>query len=189
MKEEDSSEKMSTSAEEKSDHDTMLMQCCASCGTAGGDDIKLMKCTGCYLVKYCGVECQKEHRPKHKKECKKRAAELRMLLRSLNVLKERLEELEKLSMGEEDIQEDNDEEDSEERSTGEKDNQVEKATSEEDLPTETKIEQLKTDLKAKMTALEIKYEGVDLDSCIGCEKARRHIQQKILKKSFEDDGL
>ena len=25
----------------------------------------------------CGVKCQKEHRPKHKKECKKRAAELR----------------------------------------------------------------------------------------------------------------
>ena len=50
---------------------------CASCGKAGCDDIKLKKCTACYLVRYCGVKCQKDHRPKHKKECKKRAAELR----------------------------------------------------------------------------------------------------------------
>ena len=50
---------------------------CASCGIAGSDDIKLMKCTACYLVKYCSVICQKNHRPQHKKECKKRAAELR----------------------------------------------------------------------------------------------------------------
>ena len=50
---------------------------CASCGTAEKDDIKLRKCSACYLVRYCGVKCQKEHRPKHKKECKKRAAELR----------------------------------------------------------------------------------------------------------------
>ena len=28
-------------------------------------------------MKYCGVSCQKEHRPQHKRECKKRAAELR----------------------------------------------------------------------------------------------------------------
>ena len=49
---------------------------CASCGTVGGDDIKLKKCA-CKLVKYCGVKCQKDHRPKHKKECKKRVAELR----------------------------------------------------------------------------------------------------------------
>jgi len=28
------------------------------------------------MVKYCSVECQKSHRPKHKKECRKRAAEL-----------------------------------------------------------------------------------------------------------------
>ena len=54
-----------------------MMSCCASCGVAGGDDVKLMKCTACYLVRYCGVKCQKEHRKKHKKECKKRAAELR----------------------------------------------------------------------------------------------------------------
>ena len=57
------------------EEDTMLF--CASCGTAGGDDIKLKKCTACYLVRYCSVRCQREHRPKHKRECKKRAAELR----------------------------------------------------------------------------------------------------------------
>ena len=79
---------MSTAAGEKSDDTTSLkmsaameengdtMNLCASCGTAGSDDIKLKKCTGCHLVKYCSVKCQKDHRPKHKKECKKRAAEL-----------------------------------------------------------------------------------------------------------------
>ena len=50
---------------------------CASCGIAENDDIKLKKCNGCYLVKYCGIECQKTHRKQHKRECKKRAAELR----------------------------------------------------------------------------------------------------------------
>ena len=50
---------------------------CASCGIAGGDDVKLKDCSACKLVKYCGVKCQKEHRPQHKKDCKKRAAELR----------------------------------------------------------------------------------------------------------------
>jgi len=53
------------------------MMCCASCGTAGVDDIKLKDCSACKLVKYCGVKSQKDHRPQHKKECKKRAAELR----------------------------------------------------------------------------------------------------------------
>lgn len=53
------------------------MMCCASCGIAGVDDIKLKTCTACKLVRYCSVKCQKEHRPQHKKDCKKRAAELR----------------------------------------------------------------------------------------------------------------
>eukprot|EP00984_Skeletonema_dohrnii_P018416 scaffold8594_cov81-Skeletonema_dohrnii-CCMP3373.AAC.5 len=51
--------------------------CCASCGTEEADHIKLKKCTACYLVRYCSVKCQRNHRPKHKKECKKRADELR----------------------------------------------------------------------------------------------------------------
>jgi hypothetical protein len=66
---------MSAKNAEELEADEMMSRC-ASCG-AGGDDIKLRKCTACYLVRYCGVKCQKEHRPKHKKECRKRAAELR----------------------------------------------------------------------------------------------------------------
>ena len=53
------------------------MMCCAGCGKAEVDDIKLMKCTACKSVRYCGVKCQREHRPQHKRECKKKAAELR----------------------------------------------------------------------------------------------------------------
>eukprot|EP00985_Skeletonema_marinoi_P029425 scaffold27821_cov66-Skeletonema_marinoi.AAC.1 len=57
--------------------DDKVIMCCASCGIAANDDIKLKQCTACYLVRYCGVKCQKEHRPQHKRECKKRAAEIR----------------------------------------------------------------------------------------------------------------
>ena len=56
---------------------------CANCGIGGeGDndiqlnDIQLKTCTACKMVKYCSRECQIAHRPQHKKECKKRAAEL-----------------------------------------------------------------------------------------------------------------
>mmetsp|Transcript_21968 Transcript_21968/g.47709 ORF Transcript_21968/g.47709 Transcript_21968/m.47709 type:complete len:325 (-) Transcript_21968:423-1397(-) len=49
------------------------MTTCAACGT-GGEGLK--KCTACEQVKYCNVACQKEHRPKHKKACKKRAVEI-----------------------------------------------------------------------------------------------------------------
>ena len=63
------------SAATKEDGEEVIL--CASCGTAESDDIKLKNCTACYLVRYCSVKCQKAHRPKHKKECKKRAAELR----------------------------------------------------------------------------------------------------------------
>ena len=54
----------------------VVMKCCASCGKADVDDVKLKKCA-CKLVRYCTVECQKNHRPQHKKVCKKRLAELR----------------------------------------------------------------------------------------------------------------
>ena len=69
--------KVITMAEEGNTKSGEIMLHCAGCGVKEGDDIKLMKCTACYLVRYCGVKCQKEHRSKHKKECKKRAAELR----------------------------------------------------------------------------------------------------------------
>ena len=60
-----------------SEKDESDMMCCAACGTAEEDDIKLRKCTACKSVRYCSVKCQKEHRPQHKRVCKKRAAELR----------------------------------------------------------------------------------------------------------------
>ena len=50
---------------------------CASCGIAEIDEIKLKTCTACKLVRYCSVECQKKHRPQHKRACNKRMAEMR----------------------------------------------------------------------------------------------------------------
>src|SRR6056300_1763716 len=52
------------------------VSCCASCGKAALDDVKLKKCA-CNLVQYCSVECQKNHRSQHKKACKQRMAEIR----------------------------------------------------------------------------------------------------------------
>jgi hypothetical protein len=49
--------------------------CCAECGEEGGASLKT--CKSCKLVKYCNAMCQRNHWPKHKKECKQRAAELR----------------------------------------------------------------------------------------------------------------
>ena len=51
--------------------------CCASCGVAEIDDIKLTECDGCDLVRYCSDECQQEHKSVHDEACKKRGAELR----------------------------------------------------------------------------------------------------------------
>ncbi len=51
-------------------------EACTSCGKVEVDEVKLKKCT-CLLVKYCSVDCQRNHRPQHKKECKRRMAELR----------------------------------------------------------------------------------------------------------------
>eukprot|EP00984_Skeletonema_dohrnii_P034059 scaffold32901_cov157-Skeletonema_dohrnii-CCMP3373.AAC.2 len=50
--------------------------CCASCGIAEVDEIKLKECAACDLVRYCSDACQKEHTSQHQKECRKRAAEL-----------------------------------------------------------------------------------------------------------------
>ena len=54
--------------------DINSMSTCAACGKAS-DNLKA--CTACRLVKYCNRDCQISHRAKHKKECRKRAAELR----------------------------------------------------------------------------------------------------------------
>jgi tetratricopeptide (TPR) repeat protein len=62
---------MSTKAEEE-EVDT----CCASCGRAEVDDVKLKKCS-CDLVKYCSDECQVNQREQHEEECKQRMAEIR----------------------------------------------------------------------------------------------------------------
>jgi len=63
----DKLQKMST------DDKDIVLSVCANCGKTG-DNLKA--CTACKLVKYCNRECQIAHRPKHKKECKRRAAEL-----------------------------------------------------------------------------------------------------------------
>ena len=49
---------------------------CANCGKGEENSNKLKKCSACLSVKYCSAECQKAHRPQHKKACKKRAAEI-----------------------------------------------------------------------------------------------------------------
>ena len=91
-KEVSSSTKKCTSCDKKNDHcnttsnvgsvdaisDTFgreanISSICAACGKAG-DHLKA--CTACHLVKYCNRDCQISHRSKHKKECRKRAAEL-----------------------------------------------------------------------------------------------------------------
>ena len=60
---------------EQIEADTLL--CCASCGIAENDDVKLMPCDDCDLVRYCGVACQRDHKSEHEEACKKREAELR----------------------------------------------------------------------------------------------------------------
>ena len=64
---------MSTKNEAAAENNIM----CASCGIAQDEvDVTLMKCA-CHLVKYCSISCQKQHRPQHKKACKKRLTEMR----------------------------------------------------------------------------------------------------------------
>jgi len=55
----------------------VVEEVCANCGKEGSDGVTLKKCNACFLVKYCGVDCQKVHRKQHKKACKERAAELK----------------------------------------------------------------------------------------------------------------
>ena len=50
--------------------------CCANCGVAEVDDIKLEDCDGCDLVKYCSDGCREGHREQHGEECKRRLTEL-----------------------------------------------------------------------------------------------------------------
>ena len=50
--------------------------CCANCGIAQVDDIRLEECGDCQSVSYCSDICQENHREQHEEECKKRKAEL-----------------------------------------------------------------------------------------------------------------
>ena len=50
---------------------------CADCGSVAGGGVSLKACKPCMLVRYCNADCQRNHWPTHKKECKQRAAELR----------------------------------------------------------------------------------------------------------------
>ena len=65
-----------TSTEEEAAVNNVL-SCCASCGKAEVDDVKLKQCDGCDLVRYCSGSCQELHRPEHAEKCRKRVAELR----------------------------------------------------------------------------------------------------------------
>ena len=63
---------MSNDNAAKADAEVEADECCAFCGIAPVDDIKLKECDGgCDLVKYCSDKCQK-----HEADCKKRRAEL-----------------------------------------------------------------------------------------------------------------
>jgi len=53
-----------------------LSVCCANCGKGEEESSSLKACAACKMVKYCSRECQIAHRPQHKKECKRRVAEL-----------------------------------------------------------------------------------------------------------------
>ena len=56
-------------------HEDATARCCAECGEEGGASLKM--CKACMHARYCDAECQHKHWPKHKKDCKQRAAELR----------------------------------------------------------------------------------------------------------------
>ena len=58
------------------DNDVLLLSTCANCGKGEEESGHLKKCGACLSVRYCSADCQKAHRSQHKKECRKRAAEL-----------------------------------------------------------------------------------------------------------------
>ena len=60
-----------------SEDNEVVDTCCASCGIAEMDDIELVPCDGCDLVRYCSDACREDHKSEHEEACKKRAAELR----------------------------------------------------------------------------------------------------------------
>ena len=59
-----------------SSNDNHIISACANCGKGEEESVSLKNCVACKMVKYCSRDCQKAHRSQHKKECRKRAAEL-----------------------------------------------------------------------------------------------------------------
>jgi hypothetical protein len=51
--------------------------CCADCCGREEGGVRLKICKSCMHVKYCDAMCQRNHWPKHKIDCKQRAAQLR----------------------------------------------------------------------------------------------------------------
>ena len=49
-----------SAGDDNSEAETADICCCASCGVAEVDDIKLVPCDGCDLVRYCSDACQQE---------------------------------------------------------------------------------------------------------------------------------
>jgi len=67
---------MSSTEDTAGKEEDVVLSVCANCGKGEEESGKLKACNACKMVKYCNRECQVAHRPQHKKECKKRAAEL-----------------------------------------------------------------------------------------------------------------
>ncbi|KAK0451168.1 uncharacterized protein EV420DRAFT_724977 [Desarmillaria tabescens] len=52
-----------------------------ACGECGRSDLPLKNCTRCQVMRYCSVECQRQHWPIHKKKCQSFATENTVLLK------------------------------------------------------------------------------------------------------------
>ena len=58
-----------------------VINTCLSCRKTGS---LLQKCTGCYRALYCNATCQKNHRDKHKAECKRIVEKIKSLASTLD---------------------------------------------------------------------------------------------------------
>ena len=59
-----------------------IIKRCSSCSKTGSS---LQTCNGCYQAFYCDANCQKNHWPGHKVECKRVADKIKSLANVLNV--------------------------------------------------------------------------------------------------------
>ncbi len=72
-----SSGAVGAATEVEAEKEAEIIVCCANCGIAQVDDIKLEDCDACQSVSYCSDKCRENHREQHEEECQKRKAELR----------------------------------------------------------------------------------------------------------------